>query len=150
MSGKAAIVGWAHTPFGKLEDPDVETLMSRVSASALEHAGVSPRDVDAITVGVFNNGFSKQGFEAALVGVQMPELSHVPAMRLENACATGSAALYAALDFIEAGRGRIALVIGAEKMTATPTPEVGDILLAASYRREEAQVDAGFAGIFGK
>ena len=147
---RASIVGWAHSPFGKLEDPDVESLMGRVAASALEHAGVGPSDVDAITVGVYNNGFGKQGFEAALVALSMPELAHTPAMHLENACATGSAAIHSALDFIESGRGRIALVVGAEKMTATPTAAVGDILLSASYHKEEAAVEAGFAGIFGK
>lgn len=147
---KAAIVGWAHSQFGKLEDPDVESLMGRVAADALAHAGVGPADVDAITVGVFNNGFNKQGFEASLLALSIPELANTPATHLENACATGSAALYSALDFIEAGRGRIALVVGAEKMTATPTAEVGDILLSACYRKEEAGVDAGFAGIFGR
>jgi acetyl-CoA C-acetyltransferase len=146
----AAIVGWAHSPFGKLEDADVESLIGRVAGEALTHAGIGTADVDFITVGTYNNGFSRQGFEASLVGTAVPELAHVPAVHLENACATGSAALNAALDFIESGRGRIALVVGAEKMTATPTAEVGEILLSACYRREEAAVDAGFAGIFGK
>ncbi len=147
---RACIVGWAHTPFGKLEDPDVESLMARVSGAALEHAGVGASDVDGIYVGVLNNGFSKQGFEAAQVALGHPELAHVPATRLENACATGSAAIYAALDFVESGRGRIALVVGAEKMTARSVPETGDILLSASYRKEEADVEGGFAGIFGR
>jgi acetyl-CoA C-acetyltransferase len=133
---KAAIVGWAHTPFGKLEEPDVESLIARVSGEALAHAGVEAGDVEAITVGVFNNGFSRQGFEGALVATQMPELAHVPSTHVENACATGSAALYAALDFIEAGRGKIALVVGAEKMTATPGAQISDILLTACYRKE--------------
>ena len=146
----ACIVGWAHTPFGKLEDPDVESLMARVSSQALEHAGVGPDAVEAISVGVLNNGFSKQGFEAALVALNVPELGYVPATRVENACATGSAALYGALDFIESGRGRLALVVGAEKMTATPTVETSDILLSASYRKEEADIDGGFAGVFGR
>ncbi len=44
-------------------------------------------------------------------------LARTPATRVENACATGSAALYAALGFVEAGRGRVALVVGAAKMT---------------------------------
>ena len=44
--------------------------------------------------------------------------------------ATGSAAIYAAADFIASGRGKVALVIGAEKMTATPIADVGGILLA--------------------
>ena len=53
------------------------------------------------------------------------------------------------MDFIEAGRGRIALVVGAEKMTALPTAEVGEILLSACYRAEEADISGGFAGQFG-
>lgn len=146
----AAIVGWAHSPFGKLEAPDVEALIASVAQGALDDAGISAADVDYVTVGVLNNGFSKQGFEAGLVSAAMPELAHTPAMHVENACATGSAAIHAAMDFIESGRGRIALVIGAEKMTATPTSEVGEILLSACYRKEEAGVDAGFAGIFGQ
>jgi acetyl-CoA C-acetyltransferase len=150
MTRSAAIVGWAHTPFGKLDAPDIEALIALVAADALDHAGVGPEEVDLVTVGVLNGGFSKQSFEAGLVSVAHPGLAHTPAMRTENACATGSAALYAALDFIEAGRGRIALVIGAEKMTATSIAEVGDILLCGSYRREEDQVEAGFAGIFGR
>jgi acetyl-CoA C-acetyltransferase len=147
---RASIVGWAHTPFGKLEEPDVEALIGRVAGQALAHAGVSAKDVDCVTVGVYNNGFSKQGFEGSMVALSEPDLAHVPSTHLENACATGTAALYSALDFIESGRGRIALVVGAEKMTATPTADVGNILLSACYQKEEANVDAGFAGIFGK
>ncbi|SFP39500.1 acetyl-CoA acetyltransferase [Tranquillimonas alkanivorans] len=147
---RAQIVGWAHTQFGKSELPDTEALMAAAVDPALEHAGTTPEDVDGIFVGVFNNGFSKQDFQGALVAMGDERFAHTPATRYENACATGSAALHGAMDFIEAGRGRIALVVGAEKMTATPTAEVGDILLGASYRKEEADIDAGFAGLFGQ
>ncbi|MCB1395844.1 MAG: acetyl-CoA acetyltransferase [Rhodobacter sp.] len=147
---RAQIVGWSHSHFGKAAEPDTESLIAGILAPALEHAGVSAEDVDGIFVGVFNGGFSRQDFQAALVALADDRLRHVPAIRYENACATGSAALYGAMDFIEAGRGRIALVVGAEKMTATPTAEVGDILLGASYFKEEGDVPAGFAGLFGK
>ena len=147
---RAQIVGWAHSPFGKSPLEDVEQLMASVVAPAVEHAGIGLSDIDGIFVGVMNNGFSKQDFQGALVAMGNEALAYVPAVRLENACATGSAALYTAMDFIESGRGRIALVVGAEKMTATPTAEIGDILLGASYRKEEADVEGGFAGLFGR
>ena len=147
---RAQIVGWSHSHFGKSEQPDTEHLIAEILAPALDHAGISAQDVDGIFVGVFNGGFSRQDFQGALVALADDNLRHVPAIRYENACATGSAALYGAMDFIESGRGRIALVVGAEKMTATPTAEVGDILLGASYVAEEADVPAGFAGLFGK
>ncbi|TMH37825.1 MAG: thiolase domain-containing protein, partial [Betaproteobacteria bacterium] len=56
MAQRASIVGWSHTPFGKLDAPDVESLITMVSRSALDHAGVAPKDVDFVSVGVFNNG----------------------------------------------------------------------------------------------
>ncbi|MBV0892150.1 acetyl-CoA acetyltransferase [Paracoccus sp. Z118] len=147
---KAQIVGWAHSNFGKVEAPDTEALMAGVVPKALDHAGIAPEDVDGIFVGVFNNGFSRQDFQGALVAMGDERFAHTPATRYENACATGTAALHGAMDFIESGRGRIALVVGAEKMTATPNVEVGDILLGASYRKEEADVEGGFAGLFGQ
>jgi acetyl-CoA C-acetyltransferase len=147
---EACIVGWAHTPFGKLEDPDVESLIGRVAGAAIGDAGVAPADIDAVFVSLFNNGFSKQDFPASLVLQHLPELRFKPATRYENACASGSAAVHGARDFLAARRGRFALVIGAEKMTATPGQQVGDILLSACYRKEEGDIPAGFAGVFGR
>lgn len=147
---KAQIVGWAHSPFGKSALENTEQLMASVVAPAIDHAGVDVGDIDGIFVGVMNNGFSKQDFQGALVAMGDERLAYTPAVRFENACSTGSAALYSAMDFIEAGRGRIALVVGAEKMTALPTAEVGEILLSACYRAEEANIPGGFAGQFGR
>ena len=124
MSKRAVIAGWSHIPFGKLDDPDTESLMARVSGAALDHAGFAAEEVDGIYVGVMNSGFQKQDFQGALVALAHPALAHVPATRLENACATGSAALYTAMDFIESGRGRVALVVGAEKMSARRRPRL--------------------------
>lgn len=146
----AQMIGWSHSKFGKAEEPGLIELMAGVVPDALTHAGVEPSDVDGIFVGVFNNGFSPQAFEGALVGMGVPELANAPSTRLENACATGSAALYAAMDFLAAGRGKVALVVGAEKMTNTPTPIAGEIMLSASHREVEGDVDGGFAGIFGQ
>ncbi len=147
---ETCIVGWAHTNFGKLEDPDVESLIGKVAGAAIEDAGIAVSDIDGVFVGLFNNGFSKQDFPSSLVMQSLPGLRYVPATRYENACASGSAAVYGARDFLAAGRGRFALVVGAEKMTATPSLQAGDILLSAAYRREEGDVPAGFAGVFGR
>jgi acetyl-CoA C-acetyltransferase len=144
------IVGWAHTPFGKLEAETVESLVVRVAGEALAHAGVAPSDVDEIILGHFNAGFSAQDFTASLVLQASPELRFKRALRVENACATGSAAVHQGLKSIAARSARIVLVVGVEQMTKTPGPEIGKILLKASYVREEADIEGGFAGIFGK
>jgi acetyl-CoA C-acetyltransferase len=147
---EACIVGWAHTNFGKLEDPDAESLISRVAGAAIADAGIAPADIGAIFVGHFNNGLQAQDFPASLVFQSVPELRFTPATRFENACASGSAAVHGARDWLAAGRGRFALVLGVEKMTATPGPQVANALLSASYRREEGDIRAGFAGVFGR
>jgi acetyl-CoA C-acetyltransferase len=147
---EACIVGWAHTPFGKLEDPDIESLIGRVAGAAIADAGIAPHDIEGTFVSLFNNGFSAQDFPASLVLQHVPELRFKPITRFENACASGSAAVHGARDFLLSGRGRFALVIGVEKMTATPGKEVGDILLKASYQKEESDIPAGFAGVFGR
>ena len=146
----ACIVGWAHTPFGKLSGETVESLIVRVANEALADAGVAAGDVDEIVLAHFNAGFSAQDFTASLVLQASPDLRFKPATRVENACATGSAAVHQGLKSIAARAARIVLVVGAEQMTTTPGPEVGQNLLKASYVREEADIDGGFAGIFGK
>jgi acetyl-CoA C-acetyltransferase len=146
----ACIVGWAHTPFGKLTGATVESLIVRVATEALADAGVVPKDVDEIVLGHFNAGFSAQDFTAALVLQASPDLRFKRATRVENACATGSAAVHQAIKAIESRSARIALVVGVEQMTTTPAAEIGRNLLKASYVRDEAETDGGFAGIFGK
>ena len=146
----ACIVGWAHTPFGKLSGETVESLIVRVAGEALADAGLGPRDVDEIVLGHFNAGFSAQDFTASLVLQASPDLRFKRATRVENACATGSAAVHQGIKAIDARAARIVLVVGVEQMTTTPAADIGRNLLKASYVREEADIDGGFAGIFGK
>jgi len=146
----ACIVGWAHTRFGKLEGETVESLIVRVAQEALADAGVEPKDMDEIMLGHFNGGFSAQDFTASLVLQAASDLRFKRATRVENACATGSAAVHQAIRAIEANASRLVLVVGVEQMTTTPAAEIGRNLLKASYVREEANTEGGFAGIFGK
>src|SRR5438093_3942044 len=146
----ACIVGWAHTAFGRLEGETLESLIVRVAGAALADAGIAAGDIDEIVLGHFNAGFSAQDFTASLVLQASPELRFKRATRVENACATGSAAVHQGLKAIAAKAARIVLVVGAEQMTTTPAAEIGRNLLKASYVREEAEIDGGFAGIFGK
>lgn len=145
----ACIVGWAHSRFGKLEGETLEGMITKVAAEALEHAGIGPDDVDEIVLGHFNAGFSPQDFTASLVLQTDDRLRFKPATRVENACATGSAAVRQGIRAVGAG-SRVVLVVGAEQMTTTPGPEIGRNLLKASYLPEDGDTPAGFAGVFGK
>jgi acetyl-CoA C-acetyltransferase len=146
----ACIVGWAHTPFGKLDAETVESLIVRVTNEALEHAGIGAEDVDEVVLGHFNGGFSAQDFTASLVFQANDRFRFKPATRVENACATGSAAVHQAIKSIEARRAKTVLVVGVEQMTKTPGPEIGNILLKASYLPEDGETTGGFAGVFGQ
>src|SRR6202030_4080265 len=120
----ACIVGWAHTPFGKLTGETVESLIVRVANEALADAAGAASDVDEIVLGHFNAGFSAQDFTASLVLQASPDLRFKRATRVENARATGSAAVHQGLKSIAARAARIALVVGVGQMTASPPEEI--------------------------
>ncbi len=124
--------------------------MCKWRAKRSTDAGIAAEDVDEIVLGHFNAGFSAQDFTASLVLQASPDLRFKRATRVENACATGSAAVHQGLKAIAANSARIVLVVGVEQMTATPAAEIGRNLLKASYVREEADIEGGFAGVFGK
>src|SRR5258707_6801712 len=136
----ACIVGWSHTAFGRLEGEDVESLIVRATREALADAGVEATDIDEIFVGHFNAGFSPQDFTASLVFQADPALRFKPATRVENACATGSAAIHGGLRSIAARHGRLGLVVGVGKLTATPGAGIGATLLQAGHVKEGAAI----------
>ncbi|MGB1006184.1 MAG: acetyl-CoA acetyltransferase, partial [Thalassobaculaceae bacterium] len=145
----ACIVGYSHFPFGKHEDHDAEAMIIQVATDAMADAGVGPADIDAIYVGQFGR-FERQEFTSSLVFQASDKFRFKPSTRVENACATGSAAVHQAANYIEAKRGRLVLVVGVEKMTALRGAEIGETLLTASYLKEEGDTEGGFAGVFGK
>ncbi|MFN3734382.1 acetyl-CoA acetyltransferase [Comamonas testosteroni] len=145
-----SIVGWSHLPFGRLDKLGLEDLIVRAAGEALTHSGIDGNQVDGIWLGNLNGGFTPDIFASSLALEADPGLLWKPATRLENACASGSAAVYAACDAIESGRARIALVIGAEKMTGVSGDEVTRILGNCAYSGEVSQPAGGFPGIFGQ
>ena len=144
------IIGWGHTPFGKHDALDAEQLIREAGLQAISSAGLAPEDIDGVFIGHFNGGFVPQDFSGALAAMAIPQLRHVPAVRLENACATGSAAIWGALDALQSGRLKRVLVVGFEKMNTLPNAQIGEVLLRCSYVKEEGDTPGGFAGVFGQ
>lgn len=137
------IIGWGHTQFGKLAGRSVEDLIVEAAREALAHAEVEADEVDEIFLGHFNGGLDEQEFTSSLVLQVDPALRFKPSTRLENACATGSAAVYQGLRAIKSGDARVVLVVGAEKMTHLPGAQVRDLLVKGAYRKEEHFTAAG-------
>jgi len=146
----ACIVGWSHSRFGKLDGVSLEALITDVAAAAVADAGLEPQDIDAIYLGTFNAGMDPQDFAASLVLQTDSRFRFTPSTRVENACATGSAAIHQGLNAIAAKQARFVLAVGVEKMTGIDTAAVGNCLLKASYVAEEAGQPGGFAGVFGR
>ena len=117
---ETCIVGWAHSPFGRLEDPDIESLIGRVAGAAIADAGIAA----ARNRRQLRRPVQQRLFGAGLSGVAgaaTPAGTAFQAGHAVREClCLGSAAVHGARDFLAAGRGRFALVIGVEKMTATP------------------------------
>lgn len=149
------IVGWGHTKFGRHDALSVEDLIHMAAREALESAGIAASDIDAVWLGHFNSGMVPDGFCSSMILGIDPALRFKPATRVENACASGSAALYSAIDAIRSGRVRAALVVGAEKMSGLDTAGVTRSLGGASYQREESglsfpDIFARFAKAYGE
>lgn len=142
------IVGWGHTRFGRFDSLSLEALIHEAASEALADAGIAAADIDAVWLGHFNSGLVPDGFCSSMIHGVDPALRFKPATRCENACASGSAAVYAAIDAIRSGRIRSALVVGAEKMSALDTAGVTRALGGASYQAEEANLS--FPDIFAR
>ncbi|WNM31711.1 thiolase domain-containing protein [Streptomyces sp. Li-HN-5-11] len=141
------LVGWGHTRFGRHEST-LEELIAEASTEALTGSGIEPTDIDAVFLGHFNSGLEPLAFPSSLPFLALPEACGVPATRVENACASGSAALHQGLLAILAGAADKVLVVGAEKMTHAGPDAVGAALLGASYDYAGKSSTTGFAGLF--
>jgi len=142
------LTGWGHSRFGKLTEETLESLIVQVAAEAIGNAGIEPGQVDEIYVGQFNSGMMPLAFPSSLALQVSPDLANVPSTRVENACASGSAAFQQGTKSLLAGTAKTVLVIGAEKMTHAGADVVGAALLGADYDMAGKSSTTGFTGLF--
>lgn len=142
------LTGWGHSRFGKLTDETLESLIVQVATEAIGNSGLEPRDIDEIYLGQFNSGMMPLAFPSSLALQVSEQLANVPATRVENACASGSAAFQQGTKSILAGTAKTVLVIGAEKMTHAGADVVGAALLGADYDMAGKASTTGFTGLF--
>ncbi|NUP58491.1 MAG: acetyl-CoA acetyltransferase [Pseudarthrobacter sp.] len=142
------ITGWGHSRFGKLAEDTLESLIVQVATDAISTAGIEPGQIDEIYVGQFNSGMMPLAFPSSLALQVSPDLANVPATRVENACASGSAAFQQGTKSLLAGTAKTVLVVGAEKMTHAGADVVGAGLLGADYDMAGKPSTTGFTGLF--
>jgi acetyl-CoA C-acetyltransferase len=142
------LTGWGHSRFGKLTDETLESLIVQVATEAIANAGIEPGQIDEIYLGQFNSGMMPLAFPSSLALQVSEQLANVPATRVENACASGSAAFQQGTKSLLAGTAKTVLVIGAEKMTHAGAAVVGAALLGADYDIAGKASTTGFTGLF--
>ncbi|MET3810641.1 acetyl-CoA acetyltransferase [Arthrobacter sp. UYEF3] len=142
------LTGWGHSRFGKLTEETLESLIVQVATEAIGNAGIEPGQIDEIYLGQFNSGMLPLGFPSSLALQVSEELANVPSTRVENACASGSAAFQQGTKSLLAGTAKTVLVIGAEKMTQAGADVVGAALLGADYDMAGKASTTGFTGLF--
>jgi acetyl-CoA C-acetyltransferase len=159
--GRTAIVGSYNTKFGSFVKKNRESgevtdlvsiyeLMLEAGRGALADAHVSGSEIDGVWVGSCAPGlFANQEHLAAFATEIDPEGLRFKAMtRCEDACASGSVALYNAIYAVESGRAKIALVLGVEKMNLLDTKGVTHALATCSYWPEEGAKAVSFPCLF--
>ncbi len=158
---KVSIVGAYNTAFSNFVKKDKETgsitdlksiyeLLTEAGRGALDNAGIDASEVDGVWVASCAPGiFANQEHIGALgLEVAPAALRFKPMTRVEDACASGSVALFSALYAVESGRAKVALVIGVEKMNLLDTKGVTHGLATCSYWAEEGAKGMTFPGLF--
>jgi acetyl-CoA C-acetyltransferase len=144
---KVAIVGVGHSRFGERQDVNVRELAFESVKTALEEAGLMPRDIPYVSVGSIG-----VWYEEPLPAVAIAEycgLTGASLTRVEAACATGSAAVYTAYTAIASGYVDMALVIGVEKMREVDTFTAIELMgRAGSYLWEFENFGLTFPGYY--
>ncbi|MDV7350707.1 thiolase family protein [Halorubrum distributum] len=139
MATEVRVSGVGMTPFeGDSQRPLVD-LAAAAAEKALADAAVDPADVDALH---FGNALAEALDESAGLANALAAalgLDGASADRVENTSATGASAFHRGVDRVESGTADIALVVGAEKMSAGDTRSVTEAISRLVHRREYAQ-----------
>ncbi|MGC8645581.1 MAG: thiolase domain-containing protein [Thermoplasmata archaeon] len=146
MDEKAAIVGIGHSKFGKRMDVTMNELAWESLSSALLDAGITQKDVDFLSVGNF--GYWS---EEILPAVTIADYGNFEcgSMKVEAACASGSAAIKVAMDAVTSGRSKVAVAIGIEKMYNSPTGTIVELIgRAGNYFWEFENFGMTFPGYY--
>ena len=144
---RVAVVGAGLTRFGRRVDVGMNHMAWEAIKAALEDAGIEQKDVDFFAVG--NTGvWSEEPLPAITIG-EYAGLTPKGTMRVEAACATGSAAIRVAYQAIASGSARVALAVGVEKMYNSPTGAVVELIgRAGNYFWEFENFGLTFPGYY--
>jgi len=126
MSENVAIIGTGHSRFGTRKDVNIAELCWESMKPAFETANLEPKDIEFFVVS--NAGMWSSEAAVPALMAEYADLAPKGSMRVEAACASGSAAIRVGYTAIKSGMADIALVIGIEKMQESPNPNVIELI----------------------
>lgn len=116
---KVAVIGVGNSKFGNRGDVTVQELAFEAIKEAIEDAGISPKDIELSVVGSAGTR-TYELYPAVPINEYAGFYDRGP-MRVEAACATGSAAVYTAYASVACGQVDVAMAVGVEKMCEVDT-----------------------------
>ncbi len=111
------IVGVGMTKFGKFPELRVKDLTRMAVTDAINDAGCFIGDIQAAFFAQTTQGvLEDQVFLPGPIALSDMGFSGIPILTVENACASGSTALWEAINYLRSGAADVVLAVGAEKM----------------------------------
>jgi len=119
MERKVAVIGVGHSKFGVRSDATIQEIAFEAVKGALEDAGIGQKDIELSVVGTA--GTRTYELMPAVPINEYAGLEEKGPLRVEAACATGSAAVHTAYANVASGQVDVAMAIGVEKMCEVET-----------------------------
>jgi acetyl-CoA C-acetyltransferase len=147
MERKVGIIGVGSSRFGIRNDVNFNELAYESFKEAINEANIDLKDVYFLVVS--NIGFWSSEPLPAVTIAEYLGLTGIGTLRVEAACASGSAAIKTAYDMIKSGEGEVVVVVGIEKMNESITPVVVEMIgRAGNYFWEFENFGLTFPGYY--
>ncbi len=145
-----AMVGAGMSKFGAFPDKTSRDLFVEAfkELRASVDNGFDPAQIETIYIGNFSSDLFERQAHVAPIMADAVGLVPRPAVRVEDACASGGVALRQGVMAIASGMADVVLVGGVERMTKLPTAEVTDTLGAAADAQYEIPAGFTFPGFY--
>jgi acetyl-CoA C-acetyltransferase len=140
-----AILGIGQTKIDEQWEKSIRDLAVEAILATLKDAG--RESAEGLFVGNMMSGIVNSQNNLAPLIADWAGLKGIEAVKVEAACASGSAAFRSALMAVASGEIESALVVGVEKMTDLPPHDITDALATAADADYEVDIGVSFVGL---
>jgi acetyl-CoA C-acetyltransferase len=142
---EVAVIGIGQTKVDEHWELSLRELAGEAVLAALTNAGMN--SADGLYVGNMMSGAANHQQHLGTYIADWVGLRHAEALHIEAACGSGSAAFRSALFAVASGSMDIAVAVGVEKMTDSPSHEITAELATASDADWEASQGLSFVAL---